>query len=785
MVVSLRLLFLTDTHIRTYAPVSRCDNFQETVFTKLAEVLEIARNLQADLVLHGGDLFDAARVGYGLMGRTAELLRSFPCPVYVVPGNHDLVGYSLQTLPHTSLGVLWRAGVFRLLLEPELLEGADFNLALWPVPAAAEIPPSAYVTGRPQPAFYVVVAHDALLPSPAHPDIPHKVIAPDLSDADLVLAGHWHPGWAETIVSGRTSYVNPGSLLRMDAGPGSRDREVRAVLVTCGPGGAVVEYVPLRSAKPFAEVFRARKDDAGDRVTLDAVAASLSGSGDGVAVDVFTLLRQAEADEEVKKLIYEVAAAAGYSDKQGAWWDAEPVRISELRIAAFQSHADTRLTFAPGLNVITGPSDSGKSAVLRALWWLFYNEPKGAEFINVSSKQASVSAVFSGGTELVRSRTRSSTGTYTVRAPGAEPVTLSGFGHNLPPDVVAVHKAPLLELAGEELSLNIAHQFDPPFVLGHPNAVNLALLDLLTNNSIAFEAVRRLRSEEDDLRRRLAAAVEQKERTSELLAAASQVASLAPRVHELAVACADATEACRRVAEMRDLVARLAVARGGLDAARRAWEEARLDLKMKAVGAELERAEQLLTGFTHEYRPAVDGYNRALDALRRAAGNVPLQKLVAAAHEYAAALERMATCPLCGGSFPGADAAAEVRLETSGLNSRVAALLKEVELMKPLPTIDGDPAVRLRELRRAYEAAKLSVAGATSTIEQYAAEVKRLAEECAQKFGVPAEELDEKIRRLSAELSATVEKLSTDVASLKAECENLVARIREAGSYVC
>jgi len=54
--------------------------------------------------------------------------------------------------------------------------------------------------------------------------------------------------------------------------------------------------------------------------------------------------------------------------------------INTLTIRNFQSHKETILDLSPGVNVITGPSDSGKSAILRALIWLVENRPSGDSF---------------------------------------------------------------------------------------------------------------------------------------------------------------------------------------------------------------------------------------------------------------------------------------------------------------------------------------------------------------------------------------------------------------------
>jgi len=54
--------------------------------------------------------------------------------------------------------------------------------------------------------------------------------------------------------------------------------------------------------------------------------------------------------------------------------------IKQLDIINFQSHKDSSLQFAPGVNVIVGATDSGKTAILRALRWLIWNRPSGDSF---------------------------------------------------------------------------------------------------------------------------------------------------------------------------------------------------------------------------------------------------------------------------------------------------------------------------------------------------------------------------------------------------------------------
>jgi len=51
--------------------------------------------------------------------------------------------------------------------------------------------------------------------------------------------------------------------------------------------------------------------------------------------------------------------------------------INSIEIRNFLSHKHTKLELSPGVNVIVGPTDSGKSAIIRALKWVIINRPSG------------------------------------------------------------------------------------------------------------------------------------------------------------------------------------------------------------------------------------------------------------------------------------------------------------------------------------------------------------------------------------------------------------------------
>lgn len=77
--------------------------------------------------------------------------------------------------------------------------------------------------------------------------------------------------------------------------------------------------------------------------------------------------------------------------------------LERLTIRNFQVHRTLELQFDPQITTIVGPSDVGKSAVLRALRWVCTNRPAGEQFRRHRTKRVRVKLVVDGR-EITRVR---------------------------------------------------------------------------------------------------------------------------------------------------------------------------------------------------------------------------------------------------------------------------------------------------------------------------------------------------------------------------------------------
>jgi len=144
--------------------------------------------------------------------------------------------------------------------------------------------------------------------------------------------------------------------------------------------------------------------------------------------------------------------------------------IQSLKIKNFQSHKDSILEFDPGVNVIIGKSDSGKTALLRALRWLIWNRPSGDAFRSDWGGNTEVVAALTvpdlpNPAPIIITRRRDKKDEYVLLNKEQvgytaksihKPYIFTAFGTNVPEEIrKAINFA----------EINLQKQFDQPFLI--------------------------------------------------------------------------------------------------------------------------------------------------------------------------------------------------------------------------------------------------------------------------------------------------------------------------------
>lgn len=133
--------------------------------------------------------------------------------------------------------------------------------------------------------------------------------------------------------------------------------------------------------------------------------------------------------------------------------------IEYLGLTNFQSHRETDLELAPGINAILGASDSGKTSLLRAINWLSFNRPSGEEFRSTWGGETVVSVRLDSGETIIRMRNKENR--YSIVQRAVEPKDFAGFGQDVPQSI-----SDLLRLDW----VNVQGQFDSHFMLSESPA---------------------------------------------------------------------------------------------------------------------------------------------------------------------------------------------------------------------------------------------------------------------------------------------------------------------------
>jgi energy-coupling factor transporter ATP-binding protein EcfA2 len=117
----------------------------------------------------------------------------------------------------------------------------------------------------------------------------------------------------------------------------------------------------------------------------------------------------------------------------------------------YQSHRDSNIELSPGVNFFIGPSDSGKSSILRMLKWLATNRPLGDGFVSWGSKgETAVEVLLDDDVSIMHKP-----GSYSL-IKGKDRQDWSAIGTGVPETITQA-------LNISELSW--ASQMDPPFLL--------------------------------------------------------------------------------------------------------------------------------------------------------------------------------------------------------------------------------------------------------------------------------------------------------------------------------
>jgi len=309
------MLFFTDTHIRGTNPQNRKDNFVDTIFRKLEEVFDIAKENDVDILIHGGDIFDRPDIAPSLVRDFIVLIDRYSLPIYAVAGNHDMFGQNPVTLNRTMLGLLDGAGIIRLLSPGEKLYFKDGNKKIqltgqhYFYGLDVDSGKQSYIVKKDKDVDVAVhIVHGMLLEKLFFEGMAYTLIEDILdTEADITLSGHYHSGFTTKCIDNKY-FINPGSLVRINNSLNELLRMPKVVLLDL-QNEIKIQELYLKRALPGEEVldrtkvetmaFRERK--------LSEFIQSVNSTGNYDTFDINNIIEQISKQQNLKEEVIKEA----------------------------------------------------------------------------------------------------------------------------------------------------------------------------------------------------------------------------------------------------------------------------------------------------------------------------------------------------------------------------------------------------------------------------------------------------------------------------------------------
>lgn len=265
-----KYLLMGDIHLSDRAPSSCTDTYNDDLFAILENTVEIATQHQVEAVIWAGDVFHhktPSRTTHATVMRLIDLAQTYPCRVYVVPGNHDLLNDRFGSLAETQpLGVVISSGAVDM-LDGWMFDLDKLNETGWLDPVfgvpwlgrfddTAVFGALANFRGDPtENPHHLVVTHAPLYPlglELPYENYPADKWAAAMGSAGSVYYGHVHEAHGVHQAGGVT-FCNPGAISRGSLHEHNLKREVSVAIWDSETGKFTI--VPV-SHKPADEVFR-------------------------------------------------------------------------------------------------------------------------------------------------------------------------------------------------------------------------------------------------------------------------------------------------------------------------------------------------------------------------------------------------------------------------------------------------------------------------------------------------------------------------------------------------
>lgn len=179
------------------------------------------------------------------------------------------------------------------------------------------------------------------------------------------------------------------------------------------------------------------------------------------------------------------------------------MKVLNITLINFQRHSNLTLNFNHDINVITGLSDCGKSAIFRALEWVFnFSSISENDYRKEGTKQTSVKILLDNGFHVERIR-GNTINRYILSKDDMEDQIFDNFGRETPEEIAKVFGITTIDIENEHVNLNFANQDQLNFLLDstYSDTFKAKLFNKLTGNEVLDKLFKELNKESLRLKR--------------------------------------------------------------------------------------------------------------------------------------------------------------------------------------------------------------------------------------------------------------------------------------------
>lgn len=433
----MRLLVFGDFHEGNQKPKARIDDFHETKIKLIQEIDEIAKKYDCKAKLQLGDFLDQSKYSSEVltdivrrwkpMAPAQQLQRlqnkeitpneflaliKDDIPLIGVVGNHELIGNSLNTLKQTSIYMLQEMGFMRLVDREHPIFLTDEETG-----QVVAITGAPYHIHRDKPKYVGDYIIDEKL-GDVHIHLVHgnginKAIKPQhttvdkfLYDtkADITIMGHYHKGFPVVEHEGKYAF-NPGSPHLLTADEIGRKPQVAILDIT--PEKIDIRMIPLKTGSDSSKILsREHIEEAQTKKRkMEEIKSTVAKAEVGQRLSIKDILSDLMDNQNIPMAIRHDLIERVEQKMEAmttTYHDIEPYTIETIELVNFQSHKHTLIDCHPELNVFVGESGHGKTAIQRALSFVFEGKKGGQNYIHKGETECSVTLVLSNGNKVTR-----------------------------------------------------------------------------------------------------------------------------------------------------------------------------------------------------------------------------------------------------------------------------------------------------------------------------------------------------------------------------------------------